>query len=421
MLYERWQDVARECAGEIALRDLATARHWTFAQLAAGTESARVPKRYGHFACPTGNTPEFIFTVLRAWRFGQVVCPLEVEARPVITLPPAQGICLLKTTSATTGAARQVAFNEAQLAADPDNIVATMGLCRDSPNLAVISLAHSYGFSNLVLPLLLHGIPLVLVASALPEALRQAAATGANWTLPAVPALWRAWHEAGAIPANIRLAISAGAPLPLPLEQAVFERSGLKLHNFLGSSECGGIAYDASDTPRTDASLVGTAMRNVELSRGEDGCLVVSGASAGETYWPEPDARLGGGTFRTSDLVELRDGGVFLRGRASDLINVAGRKVAPETIEQALLAHPAVRECLVLGLPSEDAARGDEVAAVVATREEVTVEQFRQFLHTRLPDWQIPREWVLVDSLPVNQRGKLSRAEWRKKFLDGKR
>jgi acyl-CoA synthetase (AMP-forming)/AMP-acid ligase II len=416
MLYERWREVASECAGEIALRDLATARHWTFAQLAAGTESARVPKRYGHFACPTGNTPEFIFTVLRAWRFGQVVCPLEAGATPIVCLPPAQGICLLKTTSATTGAARQVAFNEAQLAADPENIVATMGLRRDSPNLAVISLAHSYGFSNLVLPLLLHGIPLVLAPGALPEALRQAAATGSNWTLPAVPALWRAWHEAGAIPANVRLAISAGAPLPLPLEQAVFERSGLKLHNFLGSSECGGIAYDASDTPRTDASLVGTAMRNVALSRGEDGCLVVTGANVGETYWPDPDARLGGGTFRTSDLVELRDGGVFLRGRTSDLINVAGRKVAPETIEQALLAHPAVRECLVLGLPSEDAARGDEVAAVVATQEEVTVEQLRQFLHARLPDWQLPREWRLVESLTVNARGKLSRAEWRSQF-----
>jgi acyl-CoA synthetase (AMP-forming)/AMP-acid ligase II len=414
MLYERWQKVARECVGEIALRDLATERQWTFAQLASAAESTHEPRPRGHLACPTGNGPEFIFTVLRAWRFGQVVWPLESGAvQPRAGLHPAPGICLLKSTSATTGAARQVAFNEAQLAADPENIVATMGLRRDSPNLGVISLAHSYGFSNLVLPLLLHGIPLVLAPGALPEALRQAAATGNNWTLPAVPALWRAWHEAGAIPANIRLAISAGVSLPLPLEQAVFERSGLKLHNFLGSSECGGIAYDASDTPRTDASFVGTAMRNVELSCGEDGCLVVTGASVGETYWPEPDARLGGGTFRTSDLVELRDGGVFLRGRASDLINVAGRKVAPETIEQALLAHPAVRECLVLGLPSEDAARGDEVAAVVATREEVTVEQLRQFLHTHLPDWQIPREWRLVESLTVNARGKFSRAEWR--------
>ncbi len=419
MLYERWREVARECAGEIALRDLATKRQWTFAQLAAGTEKARPPVGDGHFSFPSANSPEFIFTVLRAWRFGLVICPLEAGCPQPEIKPPPLETCLLKTTSATTGAARHVAFNVAQLAADPDNIVATMGLRRNSPNLGVISLAHSYGFSNLVLPLLLHGIPLVLVPGALPEALRQAAATGGNWTLPAVPALWRAWHEADAIPPNIRLAISAGAPLPLPLEQAVFEQSGLKLHNFLGSSECGGIAYDASDTPRTDASFVGTAMRNVELSRGEDGCLIVRGANVAETYWPEPDARLGGGTFRTSDLVELRDGGVFLRGRAGDLINVAGRKVAPETIEQALLAHPAVRECLVLGLPSEDAARGDVVAAVVAAQADVSSKQLSEFLHACLPDWQIPREWRLVESLEVNARGKLSRAEWRQILSHG--
>ncbi|MBM4210541.1 MAG: long-chain fatty acid--CoA ligase [Gammaproteobacteria bacterium] len=417
MLYERWRVVARECAQETALRDLATGRSWTFAHLAAGTEPAGLSRARNHLACLNGTGPEFIFTLLCAWRRGQMVCPLETGATPpVLTQVPTPDICLLKTTSATTGAAKHVAFTNAQLAADADNIVATMGLRRDSPNLGVISLAHSYGFSNLVLPLLLHGIPLVLASSALPEALRQAAATGGNWTLPAVPALWRAWHEAGAIPANIRLAISAGAPLPLPLEQAVFERSGLKLHNFLGSTECGGIAYDASDTPRTDASFAGTAMRNVSLSCGKDGCLVVSGANVGDTYWPEPEARLGGGIFHTSDLVELRNDGVFLRGRASDLINVAGRKVAPESIEQALLTHHAVRECLVLGLPSKDAARGDEVAAVVATREEVTTEQLRQFLQTRLPDWQVPREWKLVKPLTGNARGKLSRAEWRQNW-----
>ena len=50
-----------------------------------------------------------------------------------------------------------------------------MGLRPDWPNLGVISLAHSYGFSNLVLPLLLHGIPLILAPSPLPEAVRQAA------------------------------------------------------------------------------------------------------------------------------------------------------------------------------------------------------------------------------------------------------
>ena len=160
-----------------------------------------------------------------------------------------------------------MAFTAEQLAADAENIVATMGLRPDWPNLGVISMAHSYGFSNLVLPLLLHGIPLILAPAPLPEIVRRAAETEPAITLAAVPAMWRAWHEADAIPPNVRLAISAGAPLPLNLEQAVFKTRGLKIHNFLGSSECGGIAYDAGETPRTDAACVGAPMRNVNLVR----------------------------------------------------------------------------------------------------------------------------------------------------------
>ena len=80
-----------------------------------------------------------------------------------------------------------------QLQADVDQIVSTMGLQWDRPNLGVISLAHSYGFSNLVLPLLLHGIPLVLVKDALPGTMATALSSVQRATLPAVPAMWRAW------------------------------------------------------------------------------------------------------------------------------------------------------------------------------------------------------------------------------------
>src|SRR5205085_773435 len=130
----------------------------------------------------------------------------------------------MKTTSASTGEARHILFTARQLAADAENIMATMGLRPDWPNLGVISLAHSYGFSNLILPLLLHWIPLVLLDSPLPEAVRRSAGLFSGITLAAVPALWRAWHEAGAIPQNVRLAISAGAPLPLSLESEVFQK-----------------------------------------------------------------------------------------------------------------------------------------------------------------------------------------------------
>ncbi|HYT59654.1 MAG TPA: fatty acid--CoA ligase family protein [Haliangiales bacterium] len=413
MLYQRWRQIVRENGDELALRDSVGGRQWTFRQLDAIAE--RGSSESGAVVYPRGICAEFILRVLRAWRTGQAVCPVEAgQTRPQFSHVPA-GCVHLKTTSATSGAPRVIAFTAEQLMADADNIVATMGLRREEPNLGVISLAHSYGFSNLVSPLLLHGIPLILSDSPLPEAVRRAAAGAGSLTLPAVPALWRAWHEAQAIPPGVRLAISAGAPLPLALEQAVFEATRIKLHNFYGASECGGIAYDASTLPRNDPTCAGTPLRNVQVSVNADDCLEVRSRAVGETYWPDPQPDLAAGVYRTSDLAELKDGQVFLRGRASDMINVAGRKVSPETIERVLLAHPEVRECLVFGAPSPEAERSEIVVACLAVKSPVTAEGLKHFLLSHLPAWQVPREWVFVESLPTGSRGKLSRAEWRRK------
>jgi acyl-coenzyme A synthetase/AMP-(fatty) acid ligase len=304
------------------------------------------------------------------------------------------------------------------LVADARNISTTMGLQPDWPNLGVISLAHSYGFSNLILPLLLEGIPLILLPSPFPEAVRRIAQTIPALTLPGVPALWRAWHEAGISLPNVKLAISAGAPLPCELEHAIFAKTGLKIHNFYGSSECGGITYDRETTPRTNDTCVGKSMDNVNLELNEAGCLVVQSGAVGQTYWPEPLPSLAGGRFVTSDLAEFKQGEVYLRGRLTDQINVAGRKVAPSTIETALRAHAKVKECLVFGVPSQDADRSDQIVACVETRQKISIESLKQFLLQHLPGWQVPRQWWFVDSLEANHRGKLSRAEWRRKFLE---
>jgi long-chain acyl-CoA synthetase len=416
MLYERWRQVAQERGKELALRDVAAGRRWHFAELARLAESG--PAETGSMVYPQGHAAEFIFAMLRGWRANAVVCPLEPDQGPPrVPLPPAPSVHL-KVTSATTGLSRTVAFTAEQLAADAENIMVTMGLRPDWPNLGVISMAHSYGFSNLVLPLLLHGIPLILVPSPLPETVRRAAEDEPALTLAGVPALWRAWHEAGAIPPNVRLAVSAGAPLPVSLEREVFSSTRLKIHNFYGSSECGGITYDATATPRADDACVGAPMHNVQLALNEDRCLQVRSRAVGQTYWPDPDATLGNGCFQTSDLAEIKGGLVYYRGRCSDQINVAGRKVFPATIEQALATHPAVRECLVFGVPSDDANRTERIIACVAASAPIGTAELKQFLLEKLPAWQIPRQWCFMDSLSPNQRGKVSRAEWRRRFSE---
>ncbi|MEW6155895.1 MAG: fatty acid--CoA ligase family protein [Verrucomicrobiota bacterium] len=414
MLYEKWREIARRHAHEFALAELASGRRWTFRELADLVETR--PEAHAPILFPRGLDADFIVTVLQAWRDRRVVCPLEPEQTPGRLAGLPESCVHLKSTSASTGCSRLVAFTADQLTADADTIVATMGLKPEWPNLGAISLAHSYGFSNLVLPLLLHGIPLILLESPLPESLRSAEKFGSEFTLAAVPALWRAWHEARVLSNKVRLAISAGAALPLPLEHAVFESTEIKIHNFYGSTECGAIAYDATTTPRLEAGCVGSAVSQVELSVNAEGCLVVRSAAVGLTYWPDPSPQLRDGQFETADLVELRGDNLFLRGRLGDQINVAGRKVLPDEIERALLAHPQVQSCLVFGVPASELAHGEWMVAVVATAERP--DRLKSFLLTQLPSWKIPKDWWVMDTLETNARGKLSRREWRERYLE---
>ncbi|MEP6664117.1 MAG: class I adenylate-forming enzyme family protein [Verrucomicrobiota bacterium] len=402
----------------MALHDLVGGKKWTFTQLAAEIERATAPAAPLIF--PQGISPDFIRSVLIGWRFGKIICPVETDQTPA-AFPklPAHWVHL-KSTSSTGGPPKLVAFTAEQMAADADHIVSGMALSRDAVNLGVISLAHSYGFSNLVLPLLLHGIPLALAESALPEMMRRAAKEFSSVTLAAVPALWRVWLEGKSIPQNVRLAISAGAPLPLPLEQEVFQQCGLKIHNFFGASECGGIAFDAAPKPRRDSRFLGTPLKNVWVSLNENGCLTVKSPAVGETYWPERSEKLAGGKFVTGDLVELRQEKIFLIGRDSDQINVAGRKISPEMVETILLTHPEVADALVFGVPSEDAERGETIVGCVVINGRLSPENLRQFLLTKLPAWKVPREWWFVDSLPANQRGKRSRNVCREQYLKNK-
>ena len=108
---------------------------------------------------------------------------------------------------------------------------------------------------------------------------------------------------------------------------------------------------------------------------------------------------------------------MFLRGRRGDVMNLAGRKVAPELIERAILRHPSVRDCVVFSVPEPDGARGESMAACVSTRGELTEDSLKRFVGQLLPDWQAPRHWWFVAEIEEPERGKISRAKWRERFL----
>lgn len=430
MLYELWRQTLTTHRDQVAVHDVVAGLRHRFSDVQQALDQLPPLKsRSLHEVSIQQGAWHFILQTLRAWRDDAVLCPVDHASPGIVDtgiLP--DRVCHLKLTSGSTGEPRCIMFDAAQLRADADHIRSSMKLDASSPNLAVISLGHSYGFSNLVLPLLLQGHPLILVPDALPASLRMAFALDCRVTLPAVPAMWRAWYRSGLLHASpISLAISAGAPLPLELEQTVHAECGLKIHNFYGSSECGGIAYDDSDVPRTEASFAGHAMQGVSLTCTETGNLQVQSAAVGMGYLHPDQAgtdALSEGHFIAGDLAEITGRKVFLRGRISDTINVAGRKLNPSDVEAALLTHPNVKHCVVFGVPSADATRCEETIACAHVTEAVTEDQLAAWLGDRLALWQMPRRYWLCRDLRPDVRGKISRREWREKWfgtVDGRR
>jgi long-chain acyl-CoA synthetase len=391
MLYLRWLETSRRYADCPAI--YGEGKVVTFADLAIAVSLKK--QATAPVIARSGST-DFFVDVLHAWRDGQPVIPIERDApEPVLQSPPPPETCLVKYTPGASGVPRGIFFNAEQVAADGDRIASAMSLSATVPNLSAISLAHSYGFSNIILPLILHGVPVHLAAVPFPRVIEEIFRSHESITVPAVPSMWRAWHRAGILKnAPISFAISAGAPLALELENDVFAGSNIKIHNFYGASECGGISLDLTEVPRVSAEDLGTPLPGVIVCTEPSGRLLVRSSSVamGYDFWREDDC-LGNGAYLTRDLGDLVDGRIFLTGTIGGAINVAGRKVSPAKVEAALIATGLVQCVKVLGIPSADHERCEEISAEVKLVAGCLLTDLKNAAAAKLQTWEIPRHW----------------------------
>ncbi len=336
-------------------------------------------------------------------------CQLSIRkhmTRPAVP-PDAR---LIKLTSGSTGTPKGIVTTEANLIVDCENICATMGIRPDDLNLGAIPFSHSYGFSNLVTPLVLQGTAVVFSNDYLPQSMIEIANRFDCTVAPLIPMVFAHLTTAahGSF-ASVRTFISAGASLPASTSRRFRERFGIDIHSFYGCSECGGIAYDRRGGA-VERGTVGPPLDGVEVLRGGGARLAVRSGSVAagylfdaKTFHPFAD-----GTFTTDDLVEVHDGEIAITGRVGDLINTAGKKVNPREVEAVILRIEGVREAKVYGEPA--GARGEVVAAAVVALPNVTREQVREFCRAHLSLHKVPRIVKLIDEMPVDERGKVKRA-----------
>jgi long-chain acyl-CoA synthetase len=390
----------------------------------AGTPAAEIAalaRRFGATTAILQSSTSGLETLGTATTFDSALA--AVELTDVTPAPQIYaGAAALKVTSGSTGLPKATLTREAHLVQDTIQITTAMDVRPQDCQIAAIPVSHSYGISNLVMPLLLQGTPIVLREAFIPQLLHADATGYGARVFPGVPFMFAQFVNHPDIitwPRVLETLVSAGAPLDPVMAHAFATTFGVKIHSFYGTTESGGISFD--DSPEVDrVATVGRPLPGVTITLcPEDGApidggrvhVAGGGVSSGYAAQAPTDEGFTAEGFLTADFARFdARHRLILTGRASSFINVAGKKIQPEEVEQVLRSMRGVEDVRVLGVA--DAVRGQQVVAcVVARGPGVTARAIRQFCGARLAAHKIPRTIILMEQIPLTERGKTDRAK----------
>ncbi|WP_089312335.1 acyl-CoA synthetase [Actinomadura mexicana] len=331
---------------------------------------------------------------------------------------------LILYTSGTTGAPKGVLISRSAIAAGLDALAEAWAWTPGDVLVHGLPLFHVHGLVLGVLGPLRVGSPLVHTGRPKPELYAAAAQDDGGSLFFGVPTVW---SRTAADPSTAealrgaRLLVSGSAPLPVPVFERLSALTGHRPVERYGMTETL-ITISARAEGDRRPGQVGTPLPGVETRlASEDGTAVpLDGETPGELHVrapllfqgylnrPEATARsfTPDGFFRTGDIATIGpDGWHRIVGRAStDLIKSGGYRIGAGEVENALLAHPAVREAAVVGTPHDDL--GEQVTAYVVA-DGVGERQLADFVAERLSVHKRPRVVHLVASLPRNAMGKV--------------
>jgi 2-aminobenzoate-CoA ligase len=342
----------------------------------------------------------------------------------------AEDVCLIAFTSGTTGVPKATAHFHRDVMAvcacwpphvlhpEPDDVFI------GSP-----SLAFTFGLGGLLLFPMAIGASTVLLERAGPPQLVEAIKEYGATVLFTAPTSYRALAASGSElrDSRLRKCVSAGEVLPAATRERWRMATGLEIIDGIGTTEMLHIFISADEeharpgatgipVPGYVAQVVDEEGRPVPA--GTVGQLAVKGPT-GCRYLADERQRAyarGGWNYTGDSYFVDEDGYFHYQSRSDDMIISAGYNIAAPEVEDALLAHPAVDECAVVGVPDEE--RGQIVKAFVVLRPdadpgEVMVKELQEAVKRTLAPYKYPRAVAFVDALPRTQTGKLQRFKLR--------
>ncbi|APH73189.1 AMP-binding protein [Aquibium oceanicum] len=297
--------------------------------------------------------------------------------------------------------------------------------------LLFLPLFHIYSLSAVMLRCIRNGQVMVIHTRFDAETALREIEAGIT-SFPGVPTMWIAICATQRFEkrnfASLRYCASGGAPLPVETARRLKAATG---HDILGGWGMTETSPAGTNIPSSRPDKVGTIGvplpaiwldvvalddNSRVLPQGEIGELRVSGPNVTSGYWnreAENPGFFSDGGFLTGDIGFMDDEGFFtIVDRKKDMILSGGFNVYPQLIEQMIYEHPDVEEVLVIGVP--DTYRGEAAKAFVKLRAgaaQLTLDELRDFLKSRLGPHEMPAALEIRDALPRTPVGKLSKLE----------
>ncbi|MCS3481288.1 2-aminobenzoate-CoA ligase [Bradyrhizobium elkanii] len=340
-------------------------------------------------------------------------------------------VALLGFTSGTTGEPKATMHFHRDLLIIADGYAReVLKVTPDDVFVGSPPLAFTFGLGGLAIFPLRVGATATLLENAAPSEMIRIIETYKATICFTAPTAYRAMMAAmdkGADLSSLRLAVSAGETLPAPVFESWTKKTGKPILDGIGSTELlhifitnrtGSAVGGTTGTPVSgyEAKIVDEDMN--ELPAGQVGKLAVRGptgcrylADSRQTKYVRDGWNITGDAF-----VRDENGRLSFVARADDMIISAGYNIAGPEVEAALLGHPDVAECAVIGAPDEE--RGQIVSAFIvlkqgARTDEVEVKLLQDHVKATIAPYKYPRAIAFVEALPKTQTGKIQRFKLR--------
>ncbi len=363
--------------------------------------------------------------------FDKLIANAGTPTRAPIS--PKTDVAVLQYTGGTTGVPKGAMLTHANITANCEQLRRVVPMLEDGGGrmLAVLPFFHVFAMTvaqNLATQM---GAEIILLPRFEMKQVLKTIHRKRPTLFPGVPTIYTAINNSPELRnhdlSSLQVCISGGAPLPVEVKKRFEELTGCALVEGYGLTEAapvvscnpvGGVVKAGSiglPLEGTQVVIRGLEEPHDPVAQGERGELTVAGPQVMAGYWkrPEESAKtLSGGFLRTGDVGYMdEDGYIFLVDRIKDVIIAGGYNVYPRMIEEALYLHPAVAECICIGIPDEYRGQAPKCFVTLRDGTDATPEELRGFLTDKISRIELPKAIEIRDSLPKTMVGKLSRKE----------